>query len=83
VKKLVLAVGCMAVATSTAWALNGGSPNVAYGQGPGFYYDGGPYAAPQPASLAYYGFDPTAHYWDYYRLDLGHGIDVDQTTRPE
>jgi len=40
---------------------------------PGFYYFGTPDAAAQAA---------TAHYWDYYRLDQGHGIDVDRTTLP-
>jgi hypothetical protein len=25
---------------------------------------------------------PPAHYWDYYRLDPGHGMDVDRTMLP-
>ena len=81
-KKLIFAVGSMAVATSIAWAQNDGSPNAPDAHGPGFSYYGGSYAAPQPASPADYGFNPTAHYWDYYRLDPGHGIDVDRTTPP-
>jgi hypothetical protein len=80
VKKLVFAVGFMAVAISTAWAQNDSFPNALYGYGPGFHE--GPYAVPQSANPAYYGVDPTAHYWDYYRLDPGHGIDVDRTTPP-
>jgi hypothetical protein len=78
VKKLVFAIGSMAVATSIAWAQNDGSPNGRYG----FSYYGSAYAASEAASPADYGFDPTAHYWDYYRLDPGHGIDVDRTTPP-
>jgi hypothetical protein len=74
VKKLLFALGSVALATSSAWAQNDGSPNPPY--------FGSPYAAAQPASPADYGFDPTAHYWDYYRLDPGHGIDVDRTTPP-
>jgi hypothetical protein len=82
VKKLVFAVGSIiAVATSTAWAQNDGFPHAPYGLKPGYYYYGSPYT-PEPTRLAYYGFDPTAHYWDYYRLDPGHGADVDRTTPP-
>jgi hypothetical protein len=81
-KKLIFAVGFMAVATSTAWAQNDGAPNARYGHEPGFSYYGGPHPAQQLASPAYNGFDPTARYWDYYRLDPGHGIDVDRTTPP-
>ena len=80
-KKLVFAVGSMAVATSTAWAQNDAFTNAPYGHEPGYYYYGSPHA-PQPTSPAYYGVDPTAHYWDYYRLDPGHGIDVERTTPP-
>jgi len=58
----------MAVAASTAWTRNNS----------GFYYFGSPDAAAQLAN----GFDHTAHYWDYYRLNQGHGIDVDRTTPP-
>jgi len=32
-----------------------------------------------PVRLA---FDSTAHYWDFYPLEPGHGIDVDRTTPP-
>jgi hypothetical protein len=81
VKKLLFAVGAMAVATSTAWGQNDGFPYAPYDHESGYYYYGSPYP-PQPASPAYYGVDPTAHYWDYYRLDPGHGIDVDRTTPP-
>jgi hypothetical protein len=77
VKKLVFAVGSfMAVATSTAWAQDDAFSNAPYSHEPGYYYYGSSYA-PQPASPAYYGVDPTAHYWDYYRLDP-----VDRTTPP-
>jgi hypothetical protein len=72
VKKLFFALGSLAVAVSTAWTQND----------PGFYYFGTPDAAAQPESPANYGFDPTAHYWDYYRFEPGHGIDVDRTTPP-
>ena len=78
-KKLIFTVGFMAVVTSTAWAQNDGFPNG--GHGPGFDYYARAYAA-QLAGPDYYGFDPTGHYWDYYRLDPGHGIDVDRTTPP-
>jgi hypothetical protein len=79
VKNLFFALGSMAVFTSTAWAQNDGSPTAPYGHDPGFFES--PSAA-RPANPAYYGFDPTAHYWDYYRVDPGHGIDVDRTTPP-
>jgi hypothetical protein len=80
VKHLFFALGSLAVFTSTAWAQNGGPPTAPYDQDPEFF--GSPSAAARPASPAYYGFDPTAHYWDYYRFDPGHGIDVDRTTPP-
>jgi len=80
-KELVFAVGSIAIATSTAWAQNEGFPNAPYGHEPGYYYYASPYTPP-PASPAYYGVDPTAHYWDYYRIDPGRGIDADRTTPP-
>jgi hypothetical protein len=82
VKKLFFALGSMAVATSTAWAQSDGSPNAPYSRDSGFYSSESPYVAADPTYPAYRGFDPTAHYWDYYRLDPGHGIDVDRTTPP-
>jgi hypothetical protein len=82
VKKLFFALGSMAVATSIAWAQGDGSPNAPYSSDPGFYSYESPYAAADPTNPAYRSFDPTAHYWDYYGLEPGHGIDVDRTTPP-
>jgi hypothetical protein len=75
VKKLAFAVVLMAVATSTA-----GAQNDANGHRSAYYYSADTYA-PEPPG-ADQRFDPTAHYWDYYRVDQGHGIDVDRTTPP-
>ncbi len=74
VKKLVFAVGLMAITTLTAWAQNDGSRNGSA------YYSANTYAAQPPG--ADQGFDPTAHYWDYYPLHPGRGTDVDRTTPP-
>jgi hypothetical protein len=75
VKKLVIAIVLMAVATSTAVAQNDGSRK---GHWSAYYYSAD---APQPPG-ADQSFDSTAHYWDYYRVDPDHGIDVDRTTPP-
>jgi hypothetical protein len=80
VKKLVFAVGFMAVIASTAWAQNDGSSKGPNGYWPQYYYSANTYDAQPPGTGQ--AFDPTAHYWDYYRLDPGHGIDVDRTTPP-
>jgi hypothetical protein len=83
VKESFFAVGFIAVATSIAWAQNEGSSNGPYyGRGPEFYYSGDSYAASPPGDAAHQGFDPTAHYWDYYRFDPDHGRDVDRATPP-
>jgi len=83
VKKLLIAAGFLAVATSTAWAHVYGYWTAPYGWGAGFYNCGGPYASqPYAAPPSYYGYDPygTAHNWDYYRVDRpGRGNDVEST----
>ena len=75
-KKLVFAVGFMAIASSSAGAQNNGNSNGP----PTYYYSAESFEALPPT--ADQGFDPTAHYWDYYRVDPGHGIDADRTTPP-
>jgi hypothetical protein len=79
VKNLMFALGLMAVFASTAWAQNDGSLTAPHSYDPGFF--GNP-STTRPTGSASYRFDPTAHYWDYYRVDPGHGIDVDRTTPP-
>lgn len=76
-KKLFFAVGFVAVATSTARAQNDSFWN---DHRSASYYSADTYTAQPP--MPDQGFDPTAHYWDYYRLDPGHGFDVDRTTPP-
>ena len=76
-KKFVFSVGFVAVATSTVWAQNDRLPAAPGGIRQGYYYEG-PYS-PQPSGPAYYGVDPTAHYWDYYPE---HDMAVDRTTPP-
>jgi hypothetical protein len=83
VKKLLIAAGFLAVATSTAWAQFYGYWGTPYGYGPGYYNYGGLYA-PQPYAAApgYYGYDPygSAYTWDYYRVDRpGRGNNVEST----
>ena len=78
-KKLLLAVGFLAAATSAA------SARV-------YHYRGAPYgyvynyglSAPEPYAVppGFYGYDPygTAYNWDYYRVDRpGRGTDVEGT----
>lgn len=76
-KIFVFVVGLAAIASSCAWAQDNGSKGP-YGQLP--VYSAGSYAGLPPG--ADQRFDPTAHYWDYYRLEPGHGTDVDRTTPP-
>jgi len=83
VKKLLIAAGFLAVATSTAWAQVYGYWSAPYGYGPGHYHYGGLYA-PQPYAPppSYYGYDPhgSAYNWDYYRVDRpGRGNNVEST----
>lgn len=84
-KKLLIAAGFLAIATSTAWAQVNVYPSPPYGYAPGYYsyrvpYAPQPYAAP-PGFYGYYsvyGFDPTANNWDYYRVDSpGRGNDAE------
>ena len=90
-KKLLFAVGFLTIATSTAWAQvyvypgGGGyyaAPYAPYGYGGGYYaapYAPEPYAAP-PGYYGFYGFDPTANNWDYYRTDQpGRGNNAEST----
>jgi hypothetical protein len=92
VKKRVLAIGFLAIATSAAMsaATSGASAQaygywgVPYGYGPGIYNYGGPYApTPYAAPHAFfYGYDPygSAYNWDYYRVDQpGRGNNVEST----
>jgi hypothetical protein len=72
-KKLLIAAGFLAVATSMAWARVYVYPGAPYAYAPGYYsysvpYAPQPYAAP-PGYYGVYGFDPTANNWDYYRVD--------------
>jgi hypothetical protein len=86
VKKLLFAVGFLAIATSTAWAQVYGYWSAPYGYGASYYnypvpYPYAPqlYAAP-PGYYGFYGFDPTAHNWDYYRVDQpGRGNNAEST----
>jgi hypothetical protein len=80
VKKLLFAAGFMAIAVSTVWAQPYGYWRAPYGYG---YYNYGvplaptPYLAP-PGYYGFYGFDPTANNWDYYRVDSpGRGNDAE------
>ena len=76
-KKLLFAVGFLTIATSTAWA-----QVYVYPGGGGYYaapYAPEPYAAP-PGYYGFYGFDPTANNWDYYRTDQpGRGNNAEST----
>jgi hypothetical protein len=75
-KKLVLAAGFLAIATSSAWAQVYVYPSAPYGYGAGYYNYAVPYAP--PPYVGYYGFDPTANNWDYYRVDSpGRGNDAE------
>jgi hypothetical protein len=84
VKKLLFAAGFLAIATSTAWAQVYVYPSAPYGYGAGYYnyavpYVPQPYTAP-PGFYGFYGFDPTANNWDYYRTDSpGRGFDAEST----
>jgi opacity protein-like surface antigen len=84
VKKLLLAAGFLAAATSAAFAQAYGNWNAPYGYGPGYYNYGVPYVPPPYAAAqgfyGFYGFDPTANNWDYYRVDQpGRGNNVEST----
>ena len=83
-KKLLIAAGFMAVATSAAWAQVYVYPSAPYGYGAGYYNYAVPYApqlhAAPPGYYGFYGFDPTANNWDYYRTDSpGRGNDAEST----
>ena len=81
-KKFLVAASFLAIATSAAWAQAYVYPPYGYG-GAGYYnyavpYVPQPYAA--PGFYGFYGFDPTAHNWDYYRTDSpGRGNNVEST----
>jgi opacity protein-like surface antigen len=83
-KKLLLTAGLLAAATSAAWARVYVYPSAPYSYGAGYYnyavpYAPQPYAAP-PGFYGFYGFDPTANNWDYYRTDQpGRGNNVEST----
>jgi hypothetical protein len=86
VKKLLLALGFLAIAISaatSAWAQAYGNWGVPNGYGPGVYSYGGPYAPiPYAAPPGIYGYDPygSAYNWDYYRVDSpGRGNNVEST----
>jgi hypothetical protein len=85
VKKLVLAAGFLAIAMSTAWAQVYVYPSAPYGYGAGYYnyaspYAPEPYAAAPPGFYGFYGFDPTANNWEYYRTSSpGRGWDAEST----
>jgi hypothetical protein len=72
-KKLLIAAGFLAVATSPAWAQVYVYPSAPYGYGAGYYNYAVPYApqvyAVPPGYYGFYGFDPTANNWHYYRTD--------------
>jgi hypothetical protein len=81
VKRLLFAAGIVAIATSTASAQVYVYPNAPYGYGAGYYNYAIPYA-PQPyvGYYGYYGFDPTANNWEYYRTSSpGRGWDAEST----
>jgi hypothetical protein len=85
VKKLVLAAGFLAIAISTAWPQVYVYPSAPYGYGGAGYYNytvpyaPQPYVAP-PGYYGFYGFDPTANNWDYYRTDSpGRGFNAEST----
>jgi len=83
VKRLLLTAGLLTAAASTAWAQVYVYPSAPYGYGPGYYNYATPYApepyAP-PGYHGFYGFDPTANNWDYYRTDQpGRGNNVEST----
>jgi hypothetical protein len=83
-------VGLLLGGTSFAMAQNGPAtggypparwnPNLSYG----YYNYGVPYAPPpyatSPGFYGFYGFDPTANNWDYYRVDQpGRGNNAEST----
>jgi hypothetical protein len=83
-KKLVLAAGFLAIATSSAWAQVYVYPSAPYGYGAGHYNYASPYApepyAAAPGFYGFYGFDPTANNWEYYRSSApGRGWDAEST----
>jgi hypothetical protein len=92
VKKRLLAIGFLAIATpaamsaatSAASAQAYGYWGAPYGYGPGLYNYGGPYA-PTPYAAPpgfFYGYDPygSAYNWDYYRVDQpGRGNNVESS----
>jgi hypothetical protein len=72
-KKVVLAAGFLAIATSSAWAQVYVYPSAPYGYGAGYYNYAVPYV-PQPY------VDPTANNWEYYRTSSpGRGWDAEST----
>jgi hypothetical protein len=78
-KKLMLAAGFLAIATSSAWAQVYVYPSAPYGYGAGYYNYASPYA-PEAAAPGFYGFDPTANNWEYYRSSApGRGWDAEST----
>jgi hypothetical protein len=83
-KKLLFAAGFLAMATSAASAQVYVYPSVPYGYGAGYYNYGSPYApepyAAAPGFYGFYGFDPTANNWEYYRSSApGRGWDAEST----
>ncbi|MFY9836090.1 MAG: hypothetical protein WAK55_06395 [Xanthobacteraceae bacterium] len=83
-KKLLVAASFLAIATSAAWAQAYVYPNAPYGYGGAGYYNYAVPYAPQPYAApgfyGFYGFDPTANNWDYYRTDSpGRGNNVEST----
>jgi hypothetical protein len=84
VKKLLFTAALLAVATSAARAQVYVYPSAPYGYGTGYYNYGVPYApvpyAVPPGYYGFYGFDPTANNWDYYRTGQpGRGNNVEST----
>jgi hypothetical protein len=83
-KRLLSAAGFLAIATSSAWAQVYVYPSAPYGYGGGYYNYGSPYApepyAAAPGFYGFYGFDPTANNWEYYRSSApGRGWDAEST----
>ena len=90
VKKLLIAAGFLAVATSTAWAHVYGYWTAPYGWGAGFYNCGGPYASQPYAARFYncggpYASQPYAAPPSYYGYDpygTAHNWDYYRVDRP-
>jgi hypothetical protein len=84
VKEVLLTAGLLAAATSAASAQVYVYPSAPYGYSAGYYnyavpFVPQPYAAPS-GFYGFYGFDPTANNWDYYRTDQpGRGNNVEST----